>query len=150
MNGEGVYCEKDTEMEKIMDYYREIFTSLEPTEEKLSLVIDRVQQKVTKKMNGSLLRPYKAKEVTKALLQMQPLKSLRPDYMWPLVFEKYWHVVGRLITNNVLETYEVNHFLKYKDWGRVGLMSIKLDMSKTYDRSCRVEFLEYVDAQNRV
>lgn len=42
-------------------------------------------------------------------------------------------VPGRQITNNILIAYELIHFLKKKDQGKKGFMSIKLDMSKTYN-----------------
>ena len=40
----------------------------------------------------------------------------------------------RLITDNVLVTFELMHYLEHKKDGREGFMAIKLDMSKTYDR----------------
>ncbi|XP_042952134.1 uncharacterized protein LOC122289223 [Carya illinoinensis] len=43
-------------------------------------------------------------------------------------------VPGRLITNNVLVAYEMIHFLRRKRKGKDGFMSLKLEMSKAYDR----------------
>jgi hypothetical protein len=43
-------------------------------------------------------------------------------------------VMGRLITDNVLVAYELTHFLFNKRKGTEGYMSLKLDMSKAYDR----------------
>lgn len=43
-------------------------------------------------------------------------------------------IPGRLITDNVLVAYDLNHFLKNKREGKDGHFSLKLDMSKAYDR----------------
>ncbi|KAL0409386.1 UNVERIFIED_CONTAM: Retrovirus-related Pol polyprotein from type-1 retrotransposable element R2 [Sesamum radiatum] len=43
-------------------------------------------------------------------------------------------VPGRLITDNVFLAYKLNHYLAHKHWGAVGHVSLKLDVSKTYDR----------------
>ncbi|KAL3819736.1 hypothetical protein ACJIZ3_005641 [Penstemon smallii] len=43
-------------------------------------------------------------------------------------------VPSRLITDNVLAAFEVSHFMKNEKKGKVGHMSLKLDMSKAYDR----------------
>ena len=40
----------------------------------------------------------------------------------------------RLISNNILVAFETLHHLKNKKKGKEGLMAIKLDMSKAYDR----------------
>ncbi|KAL0406255.1 UNVERIFIED_CONTAM: putative mitochondrial protein, partial [Sesamum latifolium] len=52
-------------------------------------------------------------------------------------------VPGRFITDNVLVAYELNHFLKLKTKGKHGFMSLKLDVSKVYDR-VEWSFLERV------
>ena len=43
-------------------------------------------------------------------------------------------VPGRLMTDIVLVAFEINHYLKCKNWGKEGHISLKLDMSKAYDR----------------
>lgn len=43
-------------------------------------------------------------------------------------------VPDRLVTNNVLVAYEVNHFIQYHSQGKRAFMDLKLDVSKAYDR----------------
>ncbi|CAM8999722.1 unnamed protein product [Rhodiola kirilowii] len=43
-------------------------------------------------------------------------------------------IKGKLITDNILVSHEVSHFIKGAHKQKVGFMSIKLDMSKAYDR----------------
>lgn len=43
-------------------------------------------------------------------------------------------IPGRLISDNILISYEVMHHLKRKKRGKEGYMALKLDLSKAYDR----------------
>ncbi|KAL0344527.1 UNVERIFIED_CONTAM: putative mitochondrial protein [Sesamum radiatum] len=52
-------------------------------------------------------------------------------------------VPGRLISDNILLAFEINHFLNTKSKGKQGWMAMKLDVSKAYDK-VEWSFLEQV------
>lgn len=43
-------------------------------------------------------------------------------------------IPGRLISDNMMISFEVMHYLKRKTTGKTGSMALKLDLSKAYDR----------------
>lgn len=43
-------------------------------------------------------------------------------------------IPGRLISDKIMVSYEIMHYLKGKKYGKEGYMTLKLDMSKAYDR----------------
>ena len=43
-------------------------------------------------------------------------------------------VNGRLITDNILVAFETMHHISQRKMGQKGVMALKLDMSKVYDR----------------
>lgn len=64
-------------------------------------------------------------------------------FLLMLISESQSTFVPRIqITNNILIFYEIIYFLKKKCMGNQGFMSLKLDMSKAYDRM-EWNYLEY-------
>ena len=66
------------------------------------------------------------------------LKVILPDIISPT---QSAFVPGRMITDNVLLAYEITHMMHRKKGGRDGMVAVKLDMSKAYDR-VEWDFLE--------
>ncbi|KAL0290434.1 UNVERIFIED_CONTAM: hypothetical protein Sangu_2573900 [Sesamum angustifolium] len=134
-NGDGQWLELEEEIrDHIETYFGEIFRSRNPSEEELEKGTEAISGRLSKQLWQELSQPYTAEEISKALSQMAPLKSPGPDGgLCP----------GRLITDNVLLAFEVNHYLNTKKWGEKGHMALKLDISKAYDK-IEWKFLEKV------
>ncbi|KAL0409589.1 UNVERIFIED_CONTAM: hypothetical protein Sradi_1893300 [Sesamum radiatum] len=198
----------------ILSHFGEVYHSNRPQAADISRGMAHLQPVVDASMGEELLQPYTAPEVTKALFQMAPLKSLGIDDMSPIFFQKFWHIVGkdvtscvlnllnscimpqglnsthlvlipkcknpeylaqfrpislcnviykiasktianrlkllldkiispaqssfmpgRLISDNIMLAFELNHFLNMKSRGAQGWMALKLDVSKAYDKA---------------
>ncbi|XP_074265507.1 uncharacterized protein LOC141587943 [Silene latifolia] len=81
-------------------YFQNLFTSSKPTGFNELLV--GVTGRVTSAMNDGLREPYTAEDVRNALDQMHPLKAPGVDGMNALLYQTYWHIVGRAATRTVL------------------------------------------------
>ncbi|KAL0305061.1 UNVERIFIED_CONTAM: hypothetical protein Sangu_3053800 [Sesamum angustifolium] len=102
-------------------------------------------QAVDASIARDLMQPYTAEEVSRALFQMAPLKSPSPDGMnsTHLVLIPNTFVPGRLIFDNILLAFEINHFLNSISKRGPGWMALKLDISKAYNK-IEWSFLEQV------
>ena len=59
--------------------------------------------KLTYEMQQTLTSDFTADEIKDALFQMGPTKASEPDGMNALFFQKFWHIVGTIVVNAVLE-----------------------------------------------
>ncbi|XP_057440277.1 uncharacterized protein LOC130732189 [Lotus japonicus] len=90
--------------------------------------------KVKKPLHANQFRPISLcnvifKIITKTMANR--LKLILPDIICEA---QSAFVPGRLITDNALVAFECFHFMKKKTSGRNGVLALKLDMSKAYDR----------------
>ncbi|KAF5458308.1 hypothetical protein F2P56_022343 [Juglans regia] len=144
----GEWQEGERKDRIILEYFQNLFSATDKRGQ--TDFLECLDGRVTTLMNEDLTRPYTGKEVTDALKEMNPSKAPGPDGMAPIFFQKYWGILKkilpnvisdsqsafvprRLITDNVLVAYELIHYLRHKTTEKQGYMSLKLDMSKTYD-----------------
>ncbi|XP_062110758.1 uncharacterized protein LOC133822432 [Humulus lupulus] len=120
-NDGNEWCTSDSEISEItMKFYNSLFASSSPSEEKIEELLQGVHTSVSDEMNMSLEAPFPLEEIKDAVFSMSVDKSPGPD--------------GRLITDNALIAYECLHIVKSKKSGRKSFATMKLDMSKAYDR----------------
>ena len=70
------------------DYYKNIFTSINPNRKNMDRVLYLVDKLVTPAMNHHLLQVYTTNEIRQALFQMHPSKSAGP-YDMSLFLSKF-------------------------------------------------------------
>ncbi|KAL0399531.1 UNVERIFIED_CONTAM: hypothetical protein Sradi_2296400 [Sesamum radiatum] len=124
--------EKDIQ-QCIVDHFAHVYASNCPRQADIAKGTEHLRPVVDASMARELTMPYTETEVAHALFQMAPLKSPGPDAFVP----------GRLISDNILLAFEINHFLNTKSKGKQGWMAMKLDVSKAYDK-VEWSFLEQI------
>ena len=94
----------------ILDYFSSIFSSNQPSNFKASL--KAMDKRVTPEMNNELLKEFKVEEVWRAFKQMHPTKSPGPNGMSRIFYQKHWEIVGRSVSNCVLQTLNTGIMLR--------------------------------------
>ncbi|KAL0009338.1 hypothetical protein SO802_010840 [Lithocarpus litseifolius] len=135
-NANGVWVEEVEEVEEVAevasDYFINIFTR--STCDKVEECLNTVNHRIIDDMLEMLSRSYSSEEVKATLFRMGPTKAPGLDDMNALFYQKIWHIVGRLITDNVVIAYETLHAMHIRKKGKKGALALKLNVSKAYDR----------------
>ena len=93
--------ESDEDIERIvLEYYQSIYQSDMPFG--FDAMVQAIEPKVTPKMNDSLTKEFHPDKVWTTLQQMHPLKSPGPDGMPPILYQKFWNIVGLNVIECVL------------------------------------------------
>jgi hypothetical protein len=90
----------------VVEYFEQMFTTSMPSH--VQEGVRAIQLKVTRAMNDQLCRNFTAEEVHQALQQMHPTKAPGPDGMSAVFFQKYWAIVGKEVTEEVLQVLNTN------------------------------------------
>ncbi|XP_021759598.1 uncharacterized protein LOC110724485 [Chenopodium quinoa] len=155
----GNWLQQRVDLERLIEaYFRDLFESSSPTG--FPEALEGIEEVVSTDMNESLDREPTGDEIKAALFQMHPNKAPGPDEFRPIsccnviykiiskMMANKWKgflgevvsqnqsafVPKRLITDNAIVAFEIFHNMKRGGGGGAGNISLKLDMSKAYDR----------------
>uniref|UniRef100_A0A803NHG8 Reverse transcriptase domain-containing protein n=1 Tax=Cannabis sativa TaxID=3483 RepID=A0A803NHG8_CANSA len=93
------------------------------------------------KTHMSNLRPIALSNVLFKIITKVMVNRMKP-FMDSIIYENQSAFIpGRLISNNILVSFEVLHYLRTNRKGKNGFMALKLDMSKAYEQ-IEWDFLE--------
>ncbi|KAK6140574.1 hypothetical protein DH2020_025681 [Rehmannia glutinosa] len=131
----------------LVNYFMELFSSSGSHHDTL---LDCICPKITEEQNLSLLQPFTELENNpETVSDLRPialcnviykvvskLLANRLKHILPEVISEHQSafVPQRLILDNIMIAFEINHFLKRKRQCKHGVAALKIDMSKAYDR----------------
>lgn len=90
--------------------------------------------KVKQPKEMSDLRPISLCNVLMRVLSKVMANKLKPCLPLIISDKQSAFIEGRLLTDNALIVFELNHYIKWRTQGRKGVASLKIDASKAYDR----------------
>jgi hypothetical protein len=101
-NGVGGVVEDEVEKQVfITNYFMQLFTS--NVNGDAQQLLNAVQTRVTLEMNEQLMQEFTDEEIKAALDNIGDLKAPGPDDMAVVFYKRFWDIVGRKITDEVLE-----------------------------------------------
>lgn len=80
------------------------------------------------------LRPISLCNVLMRILSKVMTNRLKPCIKSLVSDKQSAFIEGRMLTDNALIAYEVNHYIRRKTQGKYGVAGLKVDISKAYDR----------------
>ncbi|KAA3465141.1 reverse transcriptase [Gossypium australe] len=86
--------------ETTTNFFKELFTSKGVVN--LDKVLDGIEATITDEINTKLEAPFQEEEIWKALKEMGPTKVPGQDGFPALFYQRYWHIVGKDVTEYCL------------------------------------------------
>lgn len=90
--------------------------------------------KVKNPKHMSDLRPISLCNVLMRILSKVMTNRLKPCLNSIVSVHQSAFIEGRMLTDNALIAFEINHFIRRKTQGKSGVAGLKIDISKAYDR----------------
>lgn len=87
-------------------------------------VLAKVRRKVSNLMNYSLMAPYSAEDVRKALFSIGDLKAPGPDGLHAVFYKRFWPMLGEDLIEEVLHA--VNNKVMPEGWNDTTIVMIDL------------------------
>lgn len=117
----------------VVRFCKDFFYSGElPKEINRTLVCLIPKVKIPQQMTD--LRPISLCNVLMHILSKVMANRLNPCLNSIILDKQSAFIEGRLLTDNALIAYEVNHYIHRKTQGKCGVAGLKIDISKAYDR----------------
>ena len=98
------------------------FTSSNTSKEDIDKVLCTVLPCVSEEINFDLLREFTHEERINTVKQMHPTKALGIDGMHALFYPKFWHLVGRKMSDACLQI--LNHRGSIIEWNSIVILLI--------------------------
>ena len=109
-NADDVWVEEEDDIAGVVvEYFENLFKA--GTCERVEECLNTVTPKITPNMQNILSSTFSADEVKTALFQMGPPKAPGPDGMNAFFYQKFWHVVGDMVVNAVLDFLNFGHMV---------------------------------------
>lgn len=80
------------------------------------------------------LRPISLCNVLMRILSKVMENRVKPTLQIIILEQQIVFIENRLLTDNALVAFEVNHYIHRKTQGAIGVAGLKVDVSKAYDR----------------
>lgn len=80
------------------------------------------------------LRPISLCNVLMRILSKLMANRLKPCLNSVISVNQSAFIEGRLLTDNAMVAFKINHYIHRKTQGKCGIAGLKVDVSKAYDR----------------